>query len=106
MKYKQYKNIVASNLDDLDNKVNDLIKKGCSPVGGLSTLQNSNGVYYIQTVNSSNPNEALGELGTLPGYIAEVRMLAKTQKLAAVKLYMNNTGLGLREAKDWVDNNC
>jgi hypothetical protein len=110
MKYNRYTNVLRDNIDDLNQVVNDLIAQGCSVVGGLGMIHLSTKLFYYQTIIVEDENnEALGNytVPKEPDYLAEVRRLAlHGQKLEAVKLYKDMTGLGLKEAKDWVDLNC
>jgi ribosomal protein L7/L12 len=58
------------------------------------------------TVNDES-NDALGEKTIEEEYIIEVKKLALSgNKLVAVKLLKEKTGMDLREAKEWVDRNC
>ena len=134
MKFNRYKNISSSDISSLENEVNTLISKGCKPLGGISIAVTDRSILYVQTVivedESNNSLGALEKGGDLrrvrtrseiqelmnelndpayiapvPRYFSEVKRLALDgQKLAAVKYLMENTEMGLKEAKDWVDN--
>lgn len=110
MKFNRYKNIVNSDLEQLDQVVNSFIANGCLPVGGMSVINMRDKIIFSQTVmmnDDSNDFLGLFEPFSEPSYLVEVRNLAaKGEKLAAVKLYMDNAQIGLKEAKDWVDANC
>jgi hypothetical protein len=110
MKYNRYSNVLSVDLEELNYRVNELISKGCSPIGGMVIIQIGQKLFYNQTiVVDSENNNVLGEYEIYkePSYIEEVRRLAKEgRKLEAVQLYKENTGMGLKESKDWVDSNC
>ena len=108
MKYKKYLNVVNQDITLLDHQVNEFISKGCKVVGNVNSITLNAKVFWIQTIIvNDDSNSALGDFGVIPPYLIEVRQLAAAgNKLAAVKLYKESTGLGLKEAKEWVDNNC
>ncbi len=108
MKYNRYSNVFREDLVELTYQVNELISKGCSPIGGMVIIQIGQKLFYNQTVVvDSENNNVLGEVDVDPSYIREVRRLAKEgKKLQAVILYKENTGMGLKESSDWVDSNC
>lgn len=110
MKYNRYTNVLRDNIDELNQVVNDLIAQGCSVVGGLGMIHLSTKLFYYQTIIVEDENnDVLGEykVSEAPDYVAEVKRLAKLgNKLEAVKLYKDMTGIGLSEAKEWVDTNC
>ena len=74
----------------------------------VNSIAINTNVFWIQTIIvNDDSNSVLGDFDVIPPYLIEVRQLAAAgNKLAAVKLYKESTGLGLKEAKDWVDNNC
>ena len=106
MKFNRYKNISSSDISSLENEVNTLISKGCKPLGGISIAVTDRSILYVQTVIvEDESNNSLGALSSEPSYLSEVkRLVLDGQKLAAVKYLMENTEMGLKEAKDWVDN--
>ena len=110
MKYNKYTNVLRNKLDELNQTVNDLISKGCEPIGGLSVTIIGDKVFYHQTLIVEDETNAI--LGYYiedqePDYLNEVRRLTKEGKvLEAVKLYKEKSGVGLFEAKNWVDQNC
>lgn len=117
MKYNKYKNICSGDLSTLDVKINNFISKGCKPIGGVSVVVGTSNIIYVQTItvdleyhdNQHADNDSkniLGEYKSEPEYLTEVRELAVSQKLAAVKLLIDKSGMSLKEAKDWVDTNC
>ena len=108
MKYNKYKNIWNKDLNSLDQAINDFIAKGCKPLGGVSIVVGDKNMIYVQTITVDNDsNNVLGEFNTDPSYLIEVRELASSgNKLSAVKLLKDKTDMGLKEAKEWVDNNC
>ncbi len=108
MKYNKYKNISNKDLSSLAKTVNDFISKGCKPLGGVTVVVGVSNIIYVQTIIVDNDsNNALGEFNSEPWYFREVRELASSgNKLSAVKLLKEETGIDLREAKEWVDNNC
>ena len=108
MKYNKYKNISNKDLSSLAKTVNDFISKGCKPLGGVTVVVGVSNIIYVQTIIVDNDsNNALGEFNSEPSYFREVRELASSgNKLSAVKLLKEETGIDLREAKEWVDNNC
>ena len=109
MKNNKYKNIYSKSLTSLDSIVNKLIADGCRPIGGVSVVvsDRAQNIVYVQTVVVDNENNSiLGEFTPEPRYYEKVKELAKTQKLAAVKLFMEESGMDLKESKEWVDNNC
>jgi hypothetical protein len=108
MKYNKYKNILNKDLNSLDQTINDFISKGCKPIGGVSIVVGVKNILYVQTITvDSDSNSVLGEINSEPLYFRKVRELASSgNKLSAVKLLKDETGMDLREAKEWVDNNC
>jgi len=117
MKYNKYKNISSGDLNSLDDKINDYISKGCKPIGGVSVVVGTKNVIYVQTIAvdfeynlkqhaDNDSNNILGEFKSVPEYLTKVRELAVSKKLAAVKLLMAESGMDLKEAKNWVDTNC
>ncbi len=109
MKYNKYTNVASSNINELNQSVNDLISKGCEPIGGLGILLGDTVVYYQTMIVKDETNAILGYYieNKEPDYLDEVRRLAKEGKvLEAVKLYKEKSGVGLFEAKNWVDQNC
>ena len=108
MKYKKYLNVVDEDITQLDHRVNEFISKGCKVVGNVNSIAINTNVFWIQTIIvNDDSNSVLGDFDVIPSYLIEVKQLAAAgNKLAAVKLYKESTGLGLKEAKDWVDNNC
>jgi hypothetical protein len=108
MKYNSYKTISSHNLDFLNIEVNDFISKGCLPLGGVSSVNDGKNILFLQTLTvNDESNDALGEKTIEEEYIIEVKKLALSgNKLVAVKLLKEKTGMDLREAKEWVDRNC
>ena len=61
---------------------------------------------YLQAVIvDDDSNNSLGVFNSEPEYFAEVRDLAVFKKLVAIKLLMEKSGMGLKDSKDWVDEN-
>ena len=111
MKFNRYTNVLGDNIDELNQAVNDIIAKGGSVIGGLGMIHLSQKLLYYQTIIVEDENnDVLGDyivVSEKPDYLEEVKRLAQQgNKLEAVKLYKDMTGLGLKEAKDWVDINC
>ena len=108
MKNNKYSNIMDKDIINLDRKINKLISEGCKAMGNVQCVKLSNGsVWWIQTVTvDDDSNNSLGVFNSEPEYFAEVRDLAVSKKLAAVKLLMEKSGMGLKDSKDWVDENC
>ena len=108
MKNNKYKNIWNKDLNSLDHTINDFISKGCKPLGGVSVVVGDKNIIYVQTIAVDNDsNNILGEFNSEPLYLREVRELASSgNKLSAVKLLKDETGMDLKEAKEWIDNNC
>jgi hypothetical protein len=110
MKYNKYSNVLRNNIDELNQTVNDLISKGCTPIGGLGLINIGDKVFYYQTMVVEDESNAIFGYyleNQEPEYLNEVRSLAKEGKvLDAVKLYKEKADVGLFEAKTWVDQNC
>jgi hypothetical protein len=111
MKFNRYTNVLRDNIDELNQAVNDIIAKGGSVMGGLGMIHLSQKLFYYQTiVVEDENNDVLGDYLVVSqnlDYLEEVKRLAQQgNKLEAVKLYKDMTGLGLKDAKDWVDINC
>lgn len=76
----------------------------------MGTIQKGEILFYYQTkfVDDEN-NYILAEYVDLNehSFFEEVKKLAKEgKKLEAVVLFKYKSGMGLKESKDWVDNNC
>ena len=110
MKFIRYTNVLRDDLGELNQEVNNLISKGCSPIGGLGLIHIGQKLFYYQTIVVEDENhDVLGYYieNKEPDYLEEVRRLVKERKLfEAVKLYKDKVGIGLAEAKAWVETNC
>ena len=98
---KIYKILKTKSSSQLESHVNQYMKMNFKLIGGLSTHLGDSGsgeiTYYFQSVYGYPESE----------YFAEVRSLAGAgNKLAAIKLLMKKSDMGLKDSKDWVDENC
>ena len=98
---KTYKILKDESSSQLESQVNQYMKMNFKLIGGLSTHLSTSGsgeiTYYFQSVYGYPVSE----------YFVEVKGLAGAgNKLAAIKLLMKKSGMGLKDSKDWVDENC
>jgi hypothetical protein len=59
MKYNKYTNVVGLHIMELNRSVNDMISKGCKPIGGLVIHHIGDTMYYIQTMVVEDETNAI-----------------------------------------------
>ena len=97
-------------LDDLKSRLAKLESAVASLQGQVATLTigagaTAPGGTAVDGIPYGTPQPSLGALPAEGGpWLAEVRALAASdQKIQAIKLYRERTGVGLKEAKDAVE---
>lgn len=95
--------VEEGNPQDLVNAVNEAIKVGFTPLGGVSQAMNKDLIYYVQAMVNDNPTRVISEefklieKGIVPGekgpeYVFKYQMSCKEHTV--------NLGSGLRNYSD------
>jgi len=85
----------------------DMIKIEATYVGGINTMNDEHDYLYFvgnsDTIHGDNPFVYDGKTLTKAWFVSAVN---GSQKIALIKLCRTLSGMGLKEAKDGVENNC
>jgi ribosomal protein L7/L12 len=98
----KYHVVTGLNLDTLIVNMDMFLKKGWAPVGGVAVAPGIGHFYFLQSVVAESDHAEVPVTG--PPWELEAKALCATgKKINAIKVVRENTGLGLKEAKDLVE---
>jgi ribosomal protein L7/L12 len=95
----------ADRIGNLEHRVGQLEAALAQLQQAVSVSLPPYGPPQTSSVSSAMPmSPSLGVPAAQPDWMSQVRLLkSQGQEIQAIKLYRENTGVGLREAKDYVD---
>ncbi|HEV7504761.1 MAG TPA: 50S ribosomal protein L7/L12 [Thermoanaerobaculia bacterium] len=98
----KYHVVTGFNLETLVGNVGLFLQRGWSPLGGVTVAPGISPVYFLQAVITESDYAEIPVIG--PAWEIEAKALCATgKKINAIKIVREQTGLGLKEAKDLVE---
>jgi ribosomal protein L7/L12 len=98
----KYHVVTGFNLEALVANVGLFLQKGWTPLGGVTAAPGVSPFSFLQAVVAESDHAEIPVIG--PAWELEAKALCATgKKINAIKIVRENTGIGLKEAKDLVE---